>query len=130
MSYIPPDLDARSPHSDPYIQRQQVYAKPSSTVTTPPRNGLALAAMIVGIIAIPAACCAFPGVILGAAAAIMGHVGTRQVANHGQHNRSHALTGVTCGWIGAGLGLLNVVIGLALGFTDGILGGLAFLSSL
>ncbi|MEV0454647.1 DUF4190 domain-containing protein [Catellatospora methionotrophica] len=142
MSYTPPGQDPYGQQPDPYAQQpqqpnpygqpqppaqpygeqpglQQPYAQPWGGAPVKQTNGLALAAMIVGIISIPSACCALLGVAVGAAAAIMGHISMKQIAQLGQTNRSQALTGVICGYVGVGLGILNGIAGLALNLNGG-----------
>ncbi|WP_144122099.1 DUF4190 domain-containing protein [Catellatospora sichuanensis] len=138
MSYTPPGQDPYGQQPDPYAQPQQPnpygqpqppveqpygqpqpglqqpYAQPWGAAPLQQRNNLALAAMIVGIIAIPAACCALLGIVVGAAGAIMGHISMKQIAQLGQSNRSQALTGIICGYVGVGLGILNGIAGLVL----------------
>ncbi|WP_155368885.1 DUF4190 domain-containing protein [Catellatospora vulcania] len=141
MSYTPPGQDPYGQQPDPYAQPQQPnpygqpvspapqpygqpelqqpYAQPWSAAPVKQNNGLALAAMIVGIISIPSACCALLGVAVGAAAAIMGHISMKQIAQQGQSNRSHALTGIITGYVGVGLGILNGIAGLVLNLNGG-----------
>lgn len=138
MSYTPPGQDPYAQQPDPNAQPnpygqpqppvqqpyeqpglQQPYAQPWGGAPVKQNNGLALAAMIVGIIAIPSACCALLGIAVGAAGAIMGHISMKQIAQQGQSNRSQALTGIICGYIGVGLGILNAIAGAALSLNGG-----------
>jgi predicted benzoate:H+ symporter BenE len=82
------------------------YAPP--TASTPGRSGRATAALIVGIISIPAAIIALAGVILGVVAIVLGATARsdarrRRIAGSGQ-----ATAGIVCGIFGALLGLANM----------------------
>ncbi|WP_406283479.1 DUF4190 domain-containing protein [Embleya sp. NBC_00896] len=69
----------------------------------PGTNGLAIAAMILGIVWIY-----WLGSLL---AVIFGHIALSQTARTGQQGRGMAIAGVTLGWVGmAGLAILIVVL--------------------
>jgi hypothetical protein len=80
-----------------------------ATTTTRDRSGGALAAMIVGIVSIPAALIAILGVALGIVAIVLG-VNARRA---GAINSGQAMAGIVCGSIGLLLGLANMIAGAA-----------------
>ena len=82
--------------------------------TTPPKNGLSIAAMVLGIVAIPGALVTAGtlGIICGILAIVFGLIGMRQ-ANQGRSNRKgFAITGLVTGIVGVivGVGILAFVI--------------------
>jgi hypothetical protein len=75
------------------------------------RNGMGTAALVVGVVGIVLAALLifFPlAFVLGIAAVILGSVALRRIARGEATNRSHAITGLTCG-------LVAVVFSLYLG---------------
>lgn len=64
--------------------------------TKPPTNGLAIASLILGIIAIPASCCYGAGIIFGIIAIVLGVVSKRQ----GESMSGMAIAGIICSVIG------------------------------
>jgi hypothetical protein len=70
-------------------------------------NIFGLLAMILGIVSIPAACCSFLGLAVGAAAVVLGVLGIRKASAGQASNRGQALAGIICG----GVGLLLAVVG-------------------
>jgi hypothetical protein len=132
------------PYQDPYAQPQQPayqdpYGQPTSGSPYPTsgpgypglgqypvagygapmggpqqNNTLGLISMILGIIAIPAACCAFLGMIVGVGALVLGILGMRKAAAGQASNRGQALAGVICGSIGLVLSIGSAIAGAAL----------------
>lgn len=107
-----------------YGQSQQQYAQPAygqppqgydqpqgygqGSPTAQPRNGLGIAALVVGILALLLAVFFFPlGLLLGVVAIILGIVGMRRVSRGQATNRGMAISGVV-------LGVLALLVAAAL----------------
>jgi hypothetical protein len=85
-------------------------------IGAPPQqsNTMGLVSMILGIISIPAACCAFLGIAVGVPAVVLGILGLRK-ANAGEaDNRGQALAGLICGSVGLVLSIINSIAGVAM----------------
>jgi hypothetical protein len=122
---------------DPYGQPQQPYQDPYAQPTSgspyptsgpgypgapqypgagygaPPQqnNTMGLVSMILGIISIPGICCAILGIVLGAAALVLGILGMKKAKAGEASNRGQALAGVICGSIGLGLSIISAIAG-------------------
>ena len=84
-----------------------------------PQNTMGLVAMIVGIASIPFACCrGVGGIVLGAVAIVLGHLAKQKAAQGLATNRSQAQAGFICGIVGAGLGVLILVLAVVLSVVD------------
>jgi hypothetical protein len=71
-----------------------------------PTENLALAAMITSIAGLVLGfACALPWLACPVGA-LMGHAAKRRIAENGYQGEGMALTGIICGWIGTGLGVL------------------------
>lgn len=94
----PPSTPSRIPSAAPSRAPLQTYKT----------NGLAIASLVLGIVAIPLDCCYGGGALLGIAAFITGLIGHRQVKESGgaQSGKGMALAGMI-------LGGVSVLIGLA-----------------
>ncbi|GAA1872275.1 hypothetical protein [Asanoa iriomotensis] len=93
----------------------QGYGPPAQ----PQNNTLGLLAMIIGILSIPGACCrGVGGIVLGAAAIVLGYLGKQKVAQGLANNGSQAQAGFICGIVGAGLGLLILILAVLLSVVD------------
>jgi hypothetical protein len=68
--------------------------------------------MILGIASIPLVCCLYIGVPLGVAAAVMGYLGKQKAAQGLATNGSQANVGFITGIVGAGLGILLLILSL------------------
>jgi hypothetical protein len=88
------------------------YPPPMPAQGQAPNNTFGLGSMILGIIAIPLACCAIPGLVLGIAAGVLGFLGKQKADQGLATNRGQAMTGLICGAVAAGLGLVIFIIGL------------------
>jgi hypothetical protein len=75
-----------------------------------PNNTLGLTSMILGIVSIPLCICFGLGGLVGAAAAVLGHLGKQKADQGLATNRGQAMTGFICGLIGAGLGVLYLIL--------------------
>lgn len=73
-------------------------------------NGLAIASLVLGIIAIPMVFCYYIGVLPGIAALVLGLVARNQIKASGgtQGGGGLALAGVITGGIGVGLGVVMI----------------------
>jgi hypothetical protein len=117
---------AQQPYQDPYGQQPtsgQPYPQapiyPGTGYGPPAPTGQSntqgLLAMIFGIASIPLAlCCAFLGLGLGIAGAILGYLGRNKADQGLASNRGQAQAGFICGIIGAVLGVGNGILGLVL----------------
>jgi len=95
-----------------YGQPPQGYDQPQGygqgSPTAQPRNGLGIAALVVGILALLLAVFFFPlGLLLGVVAIILGIVGMRRVSRGQATNRGMAISGVV-------LGVLALLVAAAL----------------
>jgi hypothetical protein len=81
-----------------------------------PSTGLALGAMITGILAIPGACCCYSSVPLGVAAIVMGVIAMNKAKTspmaHG--GRGMALAGLICGVVGLAFTLIVLFMGFGM----------------
>lgn len=75
-----------------------------------PRNGLGVAALVLGILAIVTCFTAVGGVLLGVLAVIFGVVGVRRAGRGAATNRGVALAGTITGALGLILGAVFVVL--------------------
>ncbi|MFI1193205.1 hypothetical protein ACH4T9_08085 [Micromonospora sp. NPDC020750] len=101
---------------DPYAQQPYGAAPGYPNAGYPQAQGqqntLGLVSMILGIASIPLVCCLYLGVPVGIAAIVTGYLG-RQKANQGlASNDSQAKTGLICGAVGAGLGIVLFILGI------------------
>ena len=85
-----------------------------------PSNGLAIGALVVGILAIPGACCCYSSVPLGIAAIVMGIIAMNKAKmspeTHG--GRGMALGGLVCGSIGLAFTILAIILGMGMSFVE------------
>jgi hypothetical protein len=81
-----------------------------------PSNGLAIGALVVGILSIPGACCCYSSVPLGIAAIIMGVVAMNKAklspSTHG--GRGMAMAGLICGAVGLAFTILVLALGIGM----------------
>jgi HEAT repeat protein len=77
-------------------------------------NGLAIASLVLGIVAIPLDCCLGFGTLLGVAGFIAGLIGFRQAKNSGsaQSGEGMALAGMILGGVGVLIGLAMIAYSL------------------
>jgi hypothetical protein len=82
----------------------------------PPSNGLAIAALVSGILAIPGACCCYSSVPLGIAAAVMGGIAMQRAkANPAAYGgRGLALGGLIAGIVGLVFTVVMIALGLSM----------------
>ncbi|MEU2611619.1 hypothetical protein ABZ570_08560 [Micromonospora sp. NPDC007271] len=109
------------PPQDPYGQ-QQPYGAPTYPNAGYPQpqgqqNTLGLVSMILGIASIPLICCFYLGIPVGIAAAVTGHLGRQKAAQGLANNEGQAKAGFICGLVGAGLGILLLVLALVANFS-------------
>ncbi len=73
-------------------------------------NGLAIGALVTGIVSLPLTLCyGVGGILVGLVGAILGHVARRQVKTHNENGGGMALAGIICGWIGVALGIAILI---------------------
>jgi hypothetical protein len=87
---------------------------------TNPSSGLAIAAMVCGILAIPGACCCYSSIPLGIAACIMGPIAmSKAKASPQTHGgRNMALAGLICGIVGLVLTIIAVAFHMSTALMD------------
>lgn len=79
-----------------------------------PTNALAIAALVIGILSLPAAFTVIFGIILGIAAIVLGVMGLNKAKTMQDAGRGLAIGGIVTGVIGLVLSLLIVLAGAAL----------------
>ncbi|GAB2933212.1 hypothetical protein GCM10027047_32050 [Rhodococcus aerolatus] len=79
-----------------------------------PRNGLGVAALVLGILAILTSFTVIGGVLLGLLAVVLGFVGRGRAKKGQATNGGVALAGIITGLVGLVLGILLVVVGVSL----------------
>ncbi|MFU8851646.1 hypothetical protein ACNAW0_11790 [Micromonospora sp. SL1-18] len=111
----------QQPYQDPYAQQQPYGAVPTYPNAGYPQgqgqgqnNTLGLVSMILGIASIPLVCCFYLGIPVGIAAAVTGYLGRQKAAQGLANNDGQAKTGLICGAVGAGLGILLIIAAVAL----------------
>ncbi|MDQ7903260.1 hypothetical protein RB614_01835 [Phytohabitans sp. ZYX-F-186] len=116
---------AQQPYQDPYGQPASGQPYPQAPIypgagygapaPTGQSNTQGLVGMILGIASIPLAlCCAFVGLGLGIAGAVLGFMGRNKADQGLASNRGQAQAGFICGIIGAVIGVANGILGLVL----------------
>lgn len=85
-----------------------------------PSNGLAIAALVVGILAIPGACCCYSSIPLGIAAIVMGVIAMNKakVSPETHGGRGMAVGGLVCGIIGLGMTVLAIILGMGMSMME------------
>ena len=104
----------QQPYQDPYAQ-QPPYGAPTYPTAGYPQpqgqqNTLGLVSMILGIASIPLACCLFLGIPVGIAGVVTGYLGRQKAAQGLANNDGQAKAGLICGAVGAGLGILVIIL--------------------
>lgn len=102
----PPLGGQEQPHPQGYPQQGHYgqYAQPRKA------NGLGIAALVLGILSLPAAFLAgVPGIVLGLVAVVLGVLGLRRVRTRRADNRGMAIAGLVTGVLGLLLGILVLV---------------------
>jgi hypothetical protein len=99
----------------PYGGGQQGYGQSAG----PARNGLGVAALVLGILAVVTSITVVGGVVLGIAALVLGIVGRKRATRGEATNGGVALAGIITGVIGALLSIVLVALGAAAFFGTG-----------
>ncbi|MDO3702469.1 hypothetical protein Q3W71_12365 [Micromonospora sp. C28SCA-DRY-2] len=108
----------QQPYQDPYAQQQQPYgAAPTYPSAGYPQsqgqqNTLGLVSLILGIASIPLVCCFYLGIPVGIAAVVTGYLGKQKATQGLASNAGQAKAGLICGAVGAGLGILLIILGV------------------
>lgn len=84
-----------------------------------PRNGLGIAALVVGVLAIVASITVVGGVVLGLIAIVLGFIGRSRAKKGQATNGGVALAGIITGAVGVVLSIVLVVAGAAIFFGSG-----------
>ena len=80
-------------------------------------NGLAVASLVVGILALPGAFCCSSSIPLGIAAVVMGMIAAnklKMLPDGGGNNRTMAYVGVGCGVVGLLIGIGMIALGVGM----------------
>ena len=93
-----------------YGQQPAGYGSPGGHLT--PKNGFGIAALVLGILSLPAAFTVIGGVLLGLAAVILGFLGRGRAKKVQATNGGMALTGAILGLVGI---VLSIVFAVAVG---------------
>ncbi|GAA4900709.1 uncharacterized protein DUF4190 [Stackebrandtia albiflava] len=94
----------------PYMQQPMGYQAP--------QNGLGIAAMVLGIVSIPALCLCYAGVPTAILAIIFGAVGVSKASRGEATNKGMALAGIILGCATFLVLILWVVLVLVFGYAD------------
>jgi hypothetical protein len=127
MSYGPPQPPGFGPpppgYGPPpqqpggYGPMPQILMPPPGQYVEPPRtNGLAVASLVCGILAIvPGCCCGLLGIPLSIVAIVMGIVGMSQInASQGRYvGKGLAIAGLSCGGAAVALDILGMMFNVA-----------------
>ncbi|WP_328420265.1 MULTISPECIES: DUF4190 domain-containing protein [unclassified Micromonospora] len=106
------------PYQDPYGQQQPPpYGAPTYPNAGYPQqqgqnNTLGLVSMILGIASIPLICCLYLGIPVGIAGVVTGYLAQQKVAQGQANNGGQAKAGLICGAVGAGLGILLIILSI------------------
>ncbi len=103
----PPPHQEPPPPPPPYQQPPPGYAQQygyPGYVSSPGTNGLAIASMVLGILWLW-----WIGSIL---ALVFGYVAKSQIRNTGQSGSGMATAGIVLGWVGVGILLLVIAVGI------------------
>lgn len=86
------------------------YSGGSGVSSSQPRNGMAITALILGILSLPAAfVVGFPGIVLGILAIIFAIVGLRRAGKDRVSNKGMAIGGLVTGIIGLIIGVIVAI---------------------
>jgi hypothetical protein len=105
----PPSGGGTPPPPPPPRGGPPQYGAPTSA---PPNNGLAIAALVLGIASIFGLCCyGFPGTLLGTAAIVCGHLAKRTIiaSNGAQGGAGMAKAGFIMGIVGVVIGVIAFI---------------------
>lgn len=75
-----------------------------------PRNGLGIAALVLGVVGMLAAWSVFGGLVFGVTAAVLGFLAYRRVKNHQADNMAVAVAGIVLGTLAIVLSVVFIVI--------------------
>ncbi|MBB5870489.1 hypothetical protein F4553_003868 [Allocatelliglobosispora scoriae] len=108
--YPQPDYSGQQPaygaYGPPAAYTNPYGAYPVQSART---NGMAIAAMVLGIVGLVLLCCYGLGGLVGLVGAILGHVSMKQIRERGENGRGMALAGVITGWSAVVLSIIAVV---------------------
>lgn len=92
------------------------FPPPMGPMMPQPSSGLAIGALVCGIISIPGACCCYSSVPFGIAAIIMGIIAMQKAKNTPQTHggRGMALGGLVCGIVGFSLTFVMFALGMSM----------------
>lgn len=108
--YDPPPAELPYGYPAPYPGQPYGYpAGPPGYGAPRPRNGLAIASLVLGIAGVVTCWLTFPGIILGILAVIFGGVGLARARNDRVSNKGMAIAGLTTGVIAIIVGAVLLV---------------------
>lgn len=102
----------QQPSGSPPPGYGQQYGQPAGT--GPKRNGLGIAALVVGLVALVASLSVVGGIVLGLVAIVLGVLGRGRVKRGEADNGGVALAGLVLGAVAVVLSIVFVVAGVAL----------------
>ena len=105
------DFNTDFTQSNDYVQPDAVYNQFDANQSKG-GNGMAIAAMVLGIVSIVVGCCCTP---IGAICGILGIIFGILVKKKGSEGGSQALAGIICGAIGTAISIVNAILGAAMG---------------
>lgn len=108
-------MPSYDPQNEPGYANQGGYGAPARPV----RNGVGIAALIFGILAILTSITVVGGVLLGIVAIVLGFIGRSRFKKREATNGGVALAGIITGALGLVLSIVLVVAGAALFFGSG-----------
>jgi hypothetical protein len=79
------------------------------------RNGIGVAALVLGLLSLPAAMTIIGGLLLGVAAIALGFVGRSRVRNGEANNGGVAVSGIVLGALGVLLSIIMIVVAVVAG---------------
>lgn len=82
------------------------------------KNWMGTVALVAGIVSIPAACCCYGGVPIGAGAIVFGILGKKAVEAGEANNASMAKNGLILGAVGVGVSVILFVLNVVLNVVD------------
>lgn len=107
------------PPHDPSSEPSSGYGSAAGQSAGAPRNGLGIAALVVGVLAIVASITVVGGVVPGLIAIVLGFIGRSRAKKGQATNGGVALAGIITGAVGVVLSIVLVVAGAAIFFGSG-----------
>lgn len=107
----PPEAVYGSPPAGQPAYGQRPYGQPAAGPGGPPKNGLGVAALVLGILALITSLSIIGGVLLGLLAIVLGIVGRGRAKRGEANNGGMALAGIILGVLGLLISVALVAVG-------------------